>query len=66
MSNELMLLQIEFNTTQFMFGAWLKAGKFPAPIRLCENCVVWAEDEVDALLYSKRRERDEGGIQGSF
>ena len=61
-----MLLQIEFNATQFMFGAWLKAGKFPAPIRLCENRVVWAEDEVDALLYSKRRERDEGGISGFF
>jgi hypothetical protein len=65
-TNELMLLQIEFNATQFMFGAWLKAGNFPAPIRLGENRVVWAEDEVYASLYSKRRERDEGGIAGFF
>jgi len=38
----------------------VKAGKFPAPIRLGENRVVWAEDEVNAWLYSKRRERDKG------
>ena len=49
-----------------MFGVWLKTGKFPAPIYLGENRVVWAEDEVDAWLYSKRRERDEGGISGFF
>ena len=38
----------------------VKAGKFPAPIRLGENRVVWAEHEVDAWLYAKRRERDKG------
>ena len=65
-SNELMLLQIEFNTTQFMFGAWLKAGKFPAPIHLGENRVVLADDEVDAWLYPNVENGMRGVLQGSF
>jgi prophage regulatory protein len=36
----------------------IKAGKFPAPIRLGENRVVWIESEVDEWLETKREKRD--------
>ena len=49
-----------------MFGAWLKAGKFPAPIHLGENRVVLADDEVDAWLYPNVENGMRGVLQGSF
>jgi hypothetical protein len=34
-----------------------KAGKFPAPIQLSENKIVWLEAEIDALIAAKAEER---------
>ena len=34
------------------------AGKFPKPIRLGKNKIAYPEDEIDAWLEEKRRERD--------
>ena len=39
----------------------VKAGKFPAPIRLGEKRVVWIESEIDDWLEGKRQERDAAG-----
>jgi prophage regulatory protein len=36
----------------------IKAGKFPAPIRLGENRVAWIETEINEWLETKRMERD--------
>ena len=36
----------------------IKAGKFPAPIRLGENRVAWIESEIDSWIVSKREDRD--------
>jgi predicted DNA-binding transcriptional regulator AlpA len=33
--------------------AWVKAGKFPAPIKLSENCTAWNAAEVDAWAQSR-------------
>lgn len=36
----------------------VKAGKFPAPIRLGENRVAWIESEIDQWLEVKLQERN--------
>ena len=36
----------------------IKAGKFPAPIRLGENRVAWIKSEIDEWLEMKRQVRD--------
>ena len=35
---------------------WIKAGRFPAPIRLGERASRWPEDEVEAWLVAQPRE----------
>jgi prophage regulatory protein len=36
----------------------IKAGKFPAPVKLGENTVAWVESEIDAYLEHCIAERD--------
>lgn len=33
--------------------AWVKAGKFPKPFKLSENCTAWKATEVEAWLQSR-------------
>jgi len=33
--------------------AWVKAGTFPKPIKLSENCTAWIEDDVEAWSQSR-------------
>lgn len=33
--------------------AQVKAGKFPAPVRLTENAVAWRESEINAWIESR-------------
>lgn len=33
--------------------AWVKAGKFPKPIKLSENCTVWNAAEVEAWAQER-------------
>ena len=35
-----------------------RAGKFPKRIHVGDNSIAWDEDEIDAYLNAKRRERD--------
>jgi prophage regulatory protein len=32
---------------------WVKAGKFPKPIKLSENCTAWKASEVDAWIQDR-------------
>jgi prophage regulatory protein len=36
----------------------VKAGKFPAPIKIGENRNAWIEEEIDAYIQAKIAERD--------
>jgi prophage regulatory protein len=36
----------------------IKAGKFPAPIKVGENTNAWVETEIDEYLKSRIAERD--------
>jgi len=33
--------------------AWVKAGKFPKPIKLSENCTAWNAEDVEAWAQSR-------------
>jgi len=33
--------------------AWVKAGKFPKPIKLSENCTAWNAADVEAWSQSR-------------
>ena len=33
--------------------AWVKAGKFPKPIKLSENCIAWDAAAVEAWAQSR-------------
>jgi prophage regulatory protein len=33
--------------------AWVKAGKFPKPIKLSENCTAWNAAEVEVWAQSR-------------
>lgn len=33
--------------------AWVKAGKFPKPIKLSENCTAWNAADVEAWAQSR-------------
>ncbi|MBK9161254.1 MAG: AlpA family phage regulatory protein [Nitrosomonadales bacterium] len=33
--------------------AWVKAGKFPKPIKLSENCTAWSAADVEAWAQSR-------------
>lgn len=33
--------------------AWVKAGKFPKPIKLSENCTAWNAEDIEAWAQSR-------------
>ena len=37
----------------------VKAGKFPRPIKIGENCNAWLEPEIDQHIEEKIAERDQ-------
>jgi prophage regulatory protein len=39
----------------------VKQGRFPKPIQMGEQTTGFIEDEIDALIASRIRERDEAG-----
>lgn len=45
----------------------IKAGEFPAPVKLSERCVRWRESEVAAWIagLSKSEQADRSGLPGS-
>lgn len=38
----------------------VKAGKFPAPIHISDNRIVWTEKSIDELVAERIAERDKG------
>jgi len=33
--------------------SWVKAGTFPKPIKLSDNCTAWVEDDIEAWAQSR-------------
>lgn len=42
--------------------ATVKAGKFPAPIKIGERAVAWNSDEVNAWMQAKMAARQQGAV----
>ncbi len=38
--------------------AWVREGRFPAPVTLSARCVVWPETEIEAWQQARLAERD--------
>jgi prophage regulatory protein len=49
----------KFRISASTLYAWINAGQFPGPIEAGPNTKVWLEDEIDALLIKRARERDQ-------
>jgi predicted DNA-binding transcriptional regulator AlpA len=46
-------LKTKLNVSGSSIWAWVKAGKFPKPIKLSENCTAWNAAEVEAWAQSR-------------
>lgn len=46
-------LKAKLNVSGSSIWAWVKAGKFPKPIKLSENCTAWNAAEVEAWAQSR-------------
>lgn len=46
-------LKARLNVSGSSIWAWVKAGKFPKPIKLSENCTAW--DAADVELWASER-----------
>jgi prophage regulatory protein len=42
--------------------AWVKAGKFPKPVKLSENCTAWNAADVEAWAQA-RINAQQGGVK---
>jgi prophage regulatory protein len=47
-----------FGISSTTLWAWVRMGKFPAPISLGSNTRVWLAAEIDGLLVERAKERD--------
>jgi prophage regulatory protein len=43
----------------------IKAGAFPAPVKLGENTTAWPEHEIDAWIEKRIAERDKAEAEGA-
>ncbi len=48
----------QFGISNATLWTWTAAGRFPRPIDLGPNTRAWLEDEIDAVLRERMRERD--------
>ena len=46
-------LKAHLNVSSSSIWAWVKAGKFPKPIKLSENCTAWNAEDVEAWVQSR-------------
>lgn len=46
-------LKTRLNVSGSSIWAWVKAGKFPKPIKLSENTTAWSAADVDAWAQSR-------------
>jgi prophage regulatory protein len=49
----------KFGISASTLWQWVKAGRFPKPVAVGPNTVVWLQDEIDALLIARAKERRE-------
>jgi prophage regulatory protein len=50
-----------FDISNATLYQWIAAGRFPKPIDLGPNTRAWLDDELDAVVLDRVRERDAGG-----
>lgn len=46
-------LKARLNVSGSSIWAWVKAGRFPKPIKLSENCTAWNAADVEAWVQSR-------------
>jgi prophage regulatory protein len=46
-------LKASLNVSGSSIWAWVKAGKFPKPIKLSENCTAWIAADVEQWAKSR-------------
>jgi prophage regulatory protein len=46
-------LSANIGVSRSTIWAWVKAGKFPKPIKLAENTTVWSAADIEAWLKSR-------------
>ena len=46
-------LKARLNVSGSSIWAWVKAGKFPKPIKLSENCTAWVAADVEQWVKSR-------------
>lgn len=46
-------LKTHLNVSGSSIWAWVKAGKFPKPIKLSENCTAWIAADVEQWVKSR-------------
>jgi len=46
-------LKARLNVSGSSIWAWVKAGKFPKPIKLSQNCTAWNAADVEAWVQSR-------------
>ena len=46
-------IKAHLNVSGSSIWAWVKAGKFPKPIKLSENCTAWNAADVEAWAQSR-------------
>jgi prophage regulatory protein len=52
----------KFKISASTLYSWIAAGRFPGPVAIGENTKVWLEDEIEALLIERAKERDRGQL----
>ena len=46
-------LKQRFSVSGSSIWAWVKAGKFPKPIKISENCTAWNAADIEAWAQSR-------------
>lgn len=46
-------LKARLNVSGSSIWSWVKAGKFPKPVKLSENCTAWEAQAVEAWAQSR-------------
>ncbi|HET7831817.1 MAG TPA: AlpA family phage regulatory protein [Gallionella sp.] len=46
-------LKARLNVSGSSIWAWVKAGKFPRPVKLSENCTAWNAADVEAWSQAR-------------
>lgn len=44
------LARVPISRSNWLAG--VKAGRYPAPVRLSDRCVAWRDEDIDALIAS--------------